>query len=62
MASRCEEISREIANVRADIIWLLADTPREIAGHSRVVDIEKALDSIETKLAGVQSQLSPARQ
>ena len=62
MADRCGEIAREIAEVRTDIIFLLADTPRDIAGHSRVVDIEKALDNIEMKLAGVQKQLGPVAQ
>lgn len=57
MADRCGEIAREIAEVRTDIIFVLADTPQTIAGHSRVVDIEKALDNIEIKLAGVQQQL-----
>ena len=59
MATRCGEISREIAELRSDLIFLLADTPQAIAGHSRVVDIEKALDSLEAKLAGVQKQLGP---
>lgn len=62
MADRCGEIAREIAEVRTDIIFLLADTPRDIAGHSRVVDIEKALDNIEMKLAGVQKQLGTVAQ
>lgn len=57
MADKCGEIERQIAEVRTDIIVVLADTPRDIAGHSRVVDIEKALDNIETKLAGVRRQL-----
>lgn len=60
MASRCGEIAREIAAVRTDIIFVLADTPQAIAGHSRVVDIEKALDNIELKLAGVRQQLGPS--
>lgn len=59
MADRCGEIAREIAEVRSDLIFMLAETPQAIAGHSRVVDIEKALDSLEAKLAGVQKQLGP---
>lgn len=59
MADRCGEIAREIAEVRTDIIYVLADEPQLIAGHSRVVDIEKALDNLEKKLAGVKRQLGP---
>ena len=60
MADKCGEIEREIAEVRTDIIFVLADTPRDIAGHSRVVDIEKAFDNLELKLAGVRKQLGAA--
>jgi hypothetical protein len=60
MADRCGAIAREIAEVRTDIVLVLADTPRDIAGHSRVVDIEKAFDNLETKLAGVRKQLGVA--
>lgn len=57
MLSRCDEIADEIAEVRAELIIELADAPPRIAGHSRVVDIEKALDNIEMALRDVRSRL-----
>jgi hypothetical protein len=59
MLARCEEIAREIADVRGDLILDLADAPPPVAGHSRVVDIEKALDNIETALRDVKARLEP---
>ena len=56
--SRCDEIAREISDVRGDLILDLADAPRPVAGHSRVVDVEKALDNIETSLRDVRARLS----
>jgi hypothetical protein len=60
MVERCEEIAREIAEVRADLILDLSDAPQRVAGHSRVVDIEKALDNIESALRDVQARLVPS--
>jgi hypothetical protein len=56
--ARCDEIAREISDVRGDLILDLADAPRPVAGHSRVVDVEKALDNIETSLRDVRARLS----
>ena len=61
MLSRCEEIAQEIAEVRADLILDLSDAPQRVAGHSRVVDIEKALDNIEATLRDVRARLEPER-
>ena len=54
---RCEEIAREIAEVRTELILNLAEAPPRVCGHSRVVDIEKALDNIEATLSQVRTQL-----
>ena len=59
MLRRCDEIAREIADVRGDLILDLAEAPQPVAGHSRVVDIEKALDNIETALRDVRARLEP---
>ncbi len=58
MLSRCEEIAREIAEVRLELILNLADAPQRVAGNSRVVDIERALDNIEAALRDVQARLT----
>jgi hypothetical protein len=57
MRSRCEEIEREITDVRTELILNLAEAPQQISGHSRVVDIEKALDNIEAALRDVKERL-----
>lgn len=57
---RCEEIARELSDVRAGLILELADAPARICGHSRVVDIEKALDNIENALRNVTARLENA--
>lgn len=58
MLARCDEIAREIAAVRSDLILDLAEAPQRVSGHSRVVDIEKALDNIEAALNDVRARLS----
>jgi hypothetical protein len=57
MLSRCDEIAQEIAEVRADLILDLSEAPQRVAGHSRVVDIERALDNIEATLRDVRARL-----
>jgi len=54
---RCQEIEREIADVRTDLIVNLAEAPQRVSGHSRVVDIEKALDNLERSLGAVRAQI-----
>jgi len=61
MLSRCDEIAQEIAEVRADLILDLSEAPQRVSGHSRVVDIEKALDNIEATLRDVRARLEPRR-
>ena len=39
-----------LAAARADLISNLMGAPRKVAGHSRVVDIEKAIDSPEAAI------------
>lgn len=57
MLARCAAIQAELQQARTDIILELADAPRAIAGHSRVADVEKALDNIEAALADVRRRL-----
>jgi hypothetical protein len=57
MLERCAAIEDELRTARTDILLELAEAPRTIAGHSRVADVEKALDSIETALRDVRRRL-----
>ena len=54
---RCAAIEEELLAARTDLIIELAEAPRVIAGHSRVSDIEKALDNIEAALRDVKRRL-----
>jgi hypothetical protein len=56
--TRCSAIEQDVQGARMDIIVSLADAPRRVAGHGRVVDVERALDNIERALSAIRSQLS----
>ena len=58
MLERCAAIEDELRAARTDIIIELAEAPPTIAGHSRVADVEKALDNIEAALRDVRRRLS----
>lgn len=51
------EIVAGVAEARTVLIASLMDAPPKIAGHSRVADVEKALDGVEAQLAQLQAQL-----
>ena len=57
MLERCGAIEEELRAARTDLIIELAEAPPAIAGHSRVADIEKALDNIETTLREIERRL-----
>jgi hypothetical protein len=58
MLARCAAIAEGLLAARTDLLLELAEAPPRIAGHSRVADVEKALDNIETALADVQRKLT----
>ena len=58
MRERCTAIEDELRAARTDIILELAEAPQTIAGHSRVADVEKALDNIEAALRDVRGRLA----
>jgi len=58
MLERCAAIEDELLAARTDLIFELAEAPRVIAGHSRVADVEKALDNIEAALKDIEHRLS----
>lgn len=53
----CATIRAEVQEARTDILLALADAPPRLAGHSRVVDVERALDSVDTAVQAVETQL-----
>ncbi|MEO7223654.1 MAG: hypothetical protein ABIY37_14390 [Devosia sp.] len=57
MLERCAAIEAELLEARTDLILELGEAPRAIAGHSRVADVEKALDNIEATLGDIRRRL-----
>lgn len=58
MLARCAMIETEVLATRTDLIVNLAGSPPRVAGHSRVVDVEKALDNIEQSLRELRRKLN----
>jgi hypothetical protein len=58
MLTRCAAIEDELLAARTSLIIELLEAPRSIAGHSRVADVEKALDNIELTLADIRQRLT----
>jgi hypothetical protein len=58
MLRRCAEIEKQLLAARTELIVSLADAPRTVAGHSRVVDVEKALDNIEVSVKRLRGKLT----
>lgn len=57
MLERCAQIDGEVLASRAELVTLFADAPPRLAGNSRVVDMGRALDNIETMLRNVRRAL-----
>ena len=55
--ARCSVIDEEVLQARTDLIFGLADAPKRVAGHSRVVDAEKALDSVHASIEQIKQRL-----
>ena len=58
MLERCAAIEGELMMVRTDLIVGLADAPQKVAGNSRVVDVERALDNIEAAVEALRQKLT----
>lgn len=50
LVAECDASSSAVTAARADLISNLMEAPRKVAGHSRVVDVEKAIDSLEAAI------------
>lgn len=55
--ARCDEIDGQLREARTDLIIGLAEAPKKVAGHSRVGDVEKALDGVEMTVAQIRGRL-----
>lgn len=60
MLLRCTEIDMEVLKARTSLIIDLAEAPPTIAGNSRVVDVERALDRIQSSVEELRSKLTPS--
>lgn len=58
MLARCAAIETELLATRTDLIVNLAGSPAPVAGHSRVVDVERALDNIEQAVSELRQRLA----
>lgn len=57
MLERCAEIEGEIAGARSGLRAGLAEASEKVAGHSRVADVERALDGIEAAVRELRKKL-----
>ena len=57
LVNECDRVQEAILGARTKLIVRLMDTPATVAGHSRVVDIEKSLDSLERALSEARQAL-----
>jgi hypothetical protein len=55
---RIREIDAGIMELRTELIVRLADAPQKVAGNSRVVDVERALDNIEAAVTALRAKLA----
>lgn len=56
---RGQAIEEEVMAARTELIITLADAPASVAGNSRVVDVERALDNTEAALKALRAKLRP---
>jgi hypothetical protein len=52
----CTSIREGILQARTDLIIGLAESPARMSGHGRVVDVGRALDSLEEILTQIEAR------
>jgi len=62
LIAECDAIRAASAAARTDLISNLMEAPRKVAGHSRVVDIEKAIDSLEAAIDAAKVVLGTTKE
>lgn len=58
MLAECDEISNAFRACRQDLIVALMDAPTRVRHHSRVQDVERAIDSLEQATRATMDRLS----
>jgi hypothetical protein len=58
MLARCAAIEAELLEARTSLILGLADAPARVAGHSRVADVERAMDGVEAAISELRRKLA----
>ena len=54
---RCDEIGAQIRGARTSLTIELVEAPIKVRSHTRIVDLEKALDNLEATLETVRGRL-----
>jgi hypothetical protein len=57
LVDECRSIAAAFQASRVELLMNLMDAPRKVTGNSRVVDIERAIDSLELAVAQVLRRL-----
>lgn len=57
MRLRCDAILLAIRQAHEELLLDFAEAPAAISGHSRVADVEKALDQLELELNRLKTRL-----
>jgi hypothetical protein len=52
--AEAKSLRAQIVDARTDILMILADASAAVAGNSRVVDVEKALDTLDETLKQIE--------
>jgi hypothetical protein len=58
MLARCAQIEGELLAARTDLLAGLMDAPQKVTAHSRVVDVERALDDVERAVRALRGRLT----
>jgi hypothetical protein len=58
MLDQCALIRGQLTEARTELILRLADAPQRVSGHSRVVDVERALDGVDAMLDDLDARLA----
>lgn len=57
LIDECLEITESFREARVDLLCNLIDAPARVTSHSRVADLEKAIDNLESAVAGAKAKL-----
>jgi hypothetical protein len=55
---QCEKAAHTAVQLRAELIVQLMDSAPSVTGHSRVIDLEKSIDTLERAIGETRTALS----